>query len=67
MPRVRRPNDLYDFTGIVKDETQLALKIDDGEHPQFWLPKSQTEVDMNSDGTCTFTIPQWLAEEKKLV
>ena len=54
--------ELYDFAGRLMGETDAAYLVDDGEQ-KVWLPKSQTD----HDGDGTFTVPQWLAEEKGLV
>lgn len=53
---------LYDFAAELKHETANAYLVNDGDK-DYWLPKSMTED--NGDGT--FTIPQWLAEEKGIV
>jgi hypothetical protein len=42
-------------------ETELAYLINDGEI-ECWVPKSLTEHDGES-----FTMPEWLAQEKGLV
>ena len=55
-------SELYDFAGQKRNETEKAFLIFDGDQ-EVWLPKSHVEE--NGDGT--FTIPQWLAEEKKIV
>jgi hypothetical protein len=57
-------HDLADVTATLKRETEKALllkSIQTGK--EGWVPKSQTEN--NGDGT--FTMPQWLAEDKELV
>lgn len=54
--------ELYDFVGKMLTETDKGILIHDGEK-KVWLPKRFVED--NEDGT--FTIPQWLAEEKELV
>lgn len=55
-------DELFDFAAVLKHETDSAFLVSDG-FQDVWLPKSQTED--NGDGT--FTVPQWLAEEKGLV
>lgn len=55
-------SELYDFAGEKRNETPKAILVFDGE-TEVWLPKSHVED--NGDGT--FTVPQWLAEEKELV
>lgn len=59
-----KKSELHDFAAIIVHETDKAwlLAADDGTK-KVWIPKSQGEN--NGDGT--FTIPQWLAEEKELV
>lgn len=54
--------ELYDFHAELKHETEMAYLVTDGDK-DYWLPKSMTEN--NGDGT--FTLPQWLAEEKGIV
>ena len=49
---------LYEFSGILKNETELAYLVDHGGG-EAWLPKSKTERDGNN-----WLIPEWLAIEK---
>lgn len=53
---------LYDFAAELRHETDKAYLLFDG-FKEFWVPKAHSEN--NGDGT--FTIPQWLAEEKEIV
>ena len=53
---------LVDITAVLRHETDAAYLIDDGV-TKVWVPKSQ--VEMNDDGT--FTMPEWLAQEKELI
>jgi hypothetical protein len=55
-------NELFDLAAEIRAETKLAYLLFDG-NVQEWVPKSQVED--NGDGT--FTMPQWLAEEKGFV
>jgi hypothetical protein len=65
--RTRRPKELHDFTGILKGETEFALRFDFGTGSEVWLPKSQVEWEKTPDGKgYEVTIPDWLVEEKGL-
>lgn len=50
----------------VKHETELGILVSDGLN-QFWLPKSQIEIEYRKDGHAEITLPQWLAEEKEII
>lgn len=52
-------SELFDMAAKIKAETDKAWLLNDGTREE-WVPKSQVED--NGDGT--FTMPQWLAEEK---
>ncbi len=54
--------DLIEIAGEVRAETDKALRIFDGKKTE-WVPKSQVED--NRDGT--FTMPEWLAQEKGFI
>ncbi len=58
---VQRSN-LCDIAGRVVRETEKAWLVDDGAR-EVWLAKSL--VGKNPDGT--FTLPEWLANEKGLL
>jgi hypothetical protein len=61
-------SDIVDLTVILKRRTERAVLVDHGGAEQCWLPLSQIEIEPNSDGkTYTVTLPQWLAEEKRMV
>ena len=45
-----------------KGETEKAFRIYDGKTTE-WVPKSQ--VEQNPDGT--FTMPEWLAQDKGFI
>jgi len=53
---------LFDMAAEVHAETDKALLLFDGTK-KAWVPKSQVEDNRNG----TFTMPQWLAEEKGFV
>lgn len=56
-----RKSDLVDISAKLIAETDRAFHIDDGGR-QVWLPKSQVERDGD-----TYTMPEWLAVERKLI
>ena len=56
-------SDDYTFDAVVERETPEALLLDVGLDDPVWFPKSQ--CDDNGDGT--FTVPQWIAEDKGIV
>lgn len=61
-------SNLYDFTAIVKHETDKAVLLDHGGDKPIWCPKSLCEIEANPDGkTVTVTMEQQLAEEKGFV
>lgn len=53
---------LVDIAVEVKGETDKAYRVFDGDKTE-WVPKSQ--VENNNDGT--FTMPEWLAQEKGFI
>ena len=55
-------SNLVDIAGEKRHETESAILIFDGVRA-VWLPKSQVEE--NDDNT--FTMPEWLAQEKELI
>ena len=58
---MREPR-LIDIAAEVQGETELAYRLYDGKQLE-WVPKSQ--VEKNDDGT--FTMPEWLAQEKGFI
>lgn len=50
------------FQGDYEDD-----RAGNGKEIWVWLPKSQIEVEENKDGTCTVTMPEWLAHDKGLI
>jgi hypothetical protein len=53
---------LVDIEAELLMETEKGYRIDDGKTTD-WVPKSQ--VEQNDDGT--FTMPEWLAQEKGFI
>ena len=51
-----------DIAAQIKGETDKALRLFDGAKTE-WVPKSF--VENNNDGT--FTMPEWLAQEKGFI
>ena len=58
MPRTS----LIEIAAEVRAETDKACRLLDGKELE-WVPKSQVED--NKDGT--FTMPEWLAQEKGFI
>lgn len=59
-------SDLVDVTVKLLHETDRAyLVTDDTEN--LWVPKSQCEIEADTNGTWTLTLPEWLAQEKGFV
>jgi hypothetical protein len=54
--------ELIDIAAEIKGESDKAWRIYDGSKTE-WVPKSQ--VEKNDDGT--FTMPEWLAQEKGFI
>ncbi len=54
--------ELVEITAEVRGETDLAWRLDDGSTTE-WVPKSQVE----ESGDGTFTMPEWLAQEKGFI
>lgn len=62
------PKQLYDASFEFLRETELAICVtDDGSKTTHWLPKSQIEYEMRSNGVVEVTMPTWLAKEKGIV
>jgi len=53
---------LVDIAAELRGETDKAYRIFDGYKTE-WVPKSQ--VENNGDGT--FTMPEWLAQDKGFI
>lgn len=53
---------LIDIAAELQGETEKAYRIFDGSRTE-WVPKSQ--VEKNDDGT--FTMPEWLAQDKGFI
>lgn len=53
---------LIEIAGEKRAETDKAIRLYDGKTTE-WVPKSQVED--NGDGT--FTMPEWLAQEKGFI
>jgi len=53
---------LIDIAAQKRGETEKAFRLYDGKRTE-WVPKSKVED--NGDGT--FTMPEWLAEDKGFI
>jgi hypothetical protein len=58
----RGDNRLTDIAAIIKHQTDKAFLLHDGAREE-WVPKDLVED--NKDGT--FTMPEWLAQEKGFI
>jgi len=59
---MRNDKRLFDVAAEVRGETDKALRLFDGTM-SAWVPKYLVED--NNDGT--FTMPEWLAQEKGFI
>lgn len=62
--------ELVDVTVKVHHSTDKAILVsdtDDKDAKKVWLPYSQIEVEMKSEGIAEITMPEWLAMEKELI
>jgi hypothetical protein len=61
-------SDLIDICVVLLRETDRAWHVDHGGEDPAWLPKSQCELERNTDGkSWTLTCSQQLATEKGLL
>lgn len=62
-------SDLVDLTVQIHMTTERAILVsDDGDDEKaVWLPLSQIEVERQSGGFATVTVPEWLAKNKGLI
>jgi hypothetical protein len=58
----RKSERLTDIEAEIRGETDKAIRLYDGAKTE-WVPKSQ--VENNGDGT--FTMPEWLAQNKGFI
>lgn len=63
-------DNLIEFCGEVRHETEKAYLVFDGEH-ETWIPKSMIRseriVASSRSDDRVFEIPEWLAREKGIV
>ncbi len=55
-------HDIIEIAGELRGETEKAFRIYDGKNTE-WVPKSQVE----NNGNGTFSMPEWLAEDKGFI
>lgn len=61
-------SNLVDLSVVLLRETDKAWQVDYGENVPAWVPKSQAELERDSNGkTWTLTCPEWLATEKGMI
>jgi hypothetical protein len=63
---MKKNHDLVEITVVLQYETPKAWLVTDGiQKESIWIPKSQGEMELNTDNkSYTLTVPGWLAEEK---
>ena len=54
------------ITCKIEHETDKAVLVNHADQ-KTWLPKSQIELDRESDGTAVVLVPGWLATERGLI
>lgn len=67
--REARKSDLIDLTVYLHAETEKAVRVSESgrEEKSFWLPKSQIEIERKSGTVIEVTVPEWLAQNKRLI
>lgn len=50
----------------IKRSTEMAVLVSDGVN-EFWLPKSQIEIEHRKDRHAEITLPEWLAIDKEII
>lgn len=64
---MNKSNEPVDFEAEILHVTDDAYLITTDDEFEIWLPKSQMEIEEETEVKIKFSIPQWLAEEKGLV
>lgn len=61
-------SDLIDVSVVLVHQTDKAVLVDHGGEANVWLPRSQIEIEKDSNGkTWTITLPERLAQSKGLL
>lgn len=55
----------YTLEFVTETATDICVNTEFGK--KVWLQKSKIDWKDNEDGTCTVTVPEWLATDKGLV
>jgi hypothetical protein len=64
----RRANhDLVDIACQLVHQTELAWLLDCGDTKPVWVPKSVCELDVDSKGVGTVTLPESWAQDKGMI
>ena len=58
--------EMIEFYLELKRPTKAAYLFTDGVG-EYWLPKSQVEVNHVKDNEYNVFVPEWLAEEKEMI
>lgn len=62
---MKNPVEIY--VEIIRDnDKDLAILVSDGVS-EFWLPRSQIEIEHRKDGHAEITLPEWLAIDKEII
>lgn len=66
---MRKSNEnTVELEGVLERETEKAYLVDFGLADKVWMPKSQVrDVQKGSGRTTSFTVTEWIANEKGLI
>lgn len=60
-------SDLVEVEAGLRDETEKAFCLSRDGSESIWIPKSQCEIERGKNNCHTFTMPEWLANDKGLI
>ena len=63
---MKKNHDIIELECWVRGETDKAYLIET-DMGKAWVPKSQCEVERDSDDKATIQLPEWLAQERELI
>ncbi len=67
MPSARSPLVDIEVELRLDDPRKAAILVSADGETDCWLPRSLIEYEVTSPGHATVTLPQWLAETRKLI